>query len=241
MKVNYIHDFNQNTEEEFLGIQNRLKENINIHSKVDLKHIKVCAGIDIAYWEKNNETFGACSIVIIDFETKEILEKVYSVGKIFVPYVAGFLAFRELPLILEAIEKITVEPDVFIFDGNGYLHHNNMGIATHAGLFFNKPTIGVAKTYLKIDKVDFIMPENEVGAYTDIIVKDKVYGRAVRTSKNAKPIFVSCGNNIDIDSCYEIAMRLLSKDSRIPIPTRLADLETHILRNKFSNEIVESK
>lgn len=241
MKVNYIHDFNQRTEEEFLNIQNSLKEKINITNKIDLENIKICAGIDIAYWEKGNETFGACSIVIIDFKTKEVLEKVYSVGKINVPYVAGFLAFRELPLILEAIEKITIEPDVFIFDGNGYLHHNNMGIATHAGLFLNKPTMGVAKTYLKINKVDFIMPGNEIGAYTDITVNQKVYGRSVRTSKNVKPIFVSCGNNIDIHSCYEIAMKLVSKDSRIPVPTRLADLETHVLRNKFCNESVADK
>ncbi|MBU3129792.1 endonuclease V [Clostridium tagluense] len=233
MKVNYVHDFNQKTEEEFLNIQNNLKERINVTNKIDLENIKVCAGIDIAYWEKNNETIGACSIVIIDFQTKKVLEKVQSVGKIEVPYIAGFLAFRELPLILEAVEKITVEPDIFIFDGNGYLHHNNMGIAAHAGLFLNRPTIGVGKTYFKIDKVDFIMPENEVGAYTDIVVKNKVYGRAVRTSKSVKPIFISCGNNIDLNSCYEIVMNLLSQDSRIPIPTRLADLETHVLRQEY--------
>ncbi|MBZ9623188.1 endonuclease V [Clostridium sp. FP2] len=233
MKVNYVHDFNQKTEEEFLNIQNNLKEKINITNKIDLENIKVCAGIDIAYWEKNNETIGACSIVIIDFQTKKVLEKVQSVGKIEVPYIAGFLAFRELPLILEAVEKITVEPDIFIFDGNGYLHHNNMGIAAHAGLFLSRPTIGVGKTYFKIDKVDFIMPENEVGAYTDIVVKNKVYGRAVRTSKSVKPIFISCGNNIDLNSCYEIIMNLLSQDSRIPIPTRLADLETHVLRQEY--------
>lgn len=233
MKVNYIHDFHQKTEEEFLKIQNSLKEKININNKIDLEEIKICAGIDIAYWEKDTETFGACSIVIIDFKTKEVLEKVHSVGKIEVPYVAGFLAFRELPLVLKAVENITIVPDIFIFDGNGYLHYNNMGIATHAAFFLNKPTMGIAKTYLKVDKVNFNMPEDEVGAYTDIVINDKVYGRAVRSRKNTKPIFISCGNNMDLDSCYQIAMRLLSKDSRIPIPTRLADLETHILREKY--------
>lgn len=233
MKINYLHNFNQKTEEEFLKIQNNLKKNINLVNKLNFKQIRICAGIDIAYWEKNGATFGACSIVVIDFETKSVLEKVYSVGKIEVPYVAGFLAFRELPLILEAAKNITIDPDVFIFDGNGYLHYNNMGIATHAAFFLNKPTMGIAKTYLKIDKVDFTMPENEVGAYTDIIIKDKVYGRAVRTRIDAKPIFVSCGNDIDLETCYKIAMHLLSKDSRVPVPTRLADLETHILREKY--------
>ncbi|MBC2580953.1 hypothetical protein HGI79_11770 [Clostridium sp. DJ247] len=76
--------------------------------------------------------------------------------------------------ILKAAKKITVAPDIFMFDGNGYLHHNNMRIATHASSFLNKPTIGVAKSYLKINNVDFTMPENKVAAYTDIVIGGRV-------------------------------------------------------------------
>lgn len=95
-------------------------------------------------------------------------------GEIKVPYIPGFLAFRELPLVIEALKKLVVEPDIFIFDGNGYLHFNHMGIATHAAFFLDKPTIGVAKSYLRVNGVDFDMPDNEKGSYTDIIINEEV-------------------------------------------------------------------
>ena len=64
----------------------------------------------------------------------------------------GFLAFRELPLILKTAKLLETRPDIYIFDGNGYLHPRHMGIATHASFYLNKPTIGIAKTYLRTDK-----------------------------------------------------------------------------------------
>lgn len=100
-------------------------------------------------------------------------------------------------------------------------------------LFLGKPTIGIAKTYLKIKGYDFVMPENEVGAYTDILIDGEVYGRALRTRRDVKPIFLSCGNYIDLDSSYQITMSLINQESRLPIPVRLADLETHVLRTFY--------
>lgn len=109
-----------------------------------------------------------------------------------------------------------------------------MGIATHASFYLNKPTIGVAKSYLKIKGIDFIMPENLVGAYTDIIIDNEVYGRTLKTTQNVKPIFVSCGNWIDIDTSIEIVMNCINNESRLPIPVRLADIETHKMRKQLS-------
>lgn len=235
MEIKYIHDFNDCSEESFVKIQNELKDKIQLKNAFDLEKINICAGVDLAYWDKDGKNYAACSIIVMNYNTKEIIEKVYSVGEIKVPYIAGFLAFRELPLVLEAAEKISVEPDIFLFDGNGFLHYNNMGIATHASFFLNKPTIGIAKSYLKVNKVDFKMPKNEAGAFEDIIINGQVYGRAVITKKDVKPIFVSCGNYIDMESSYKIAMDLISKESKLPVPVRLADLETHVLRHNQRN------
>ncbi|WP_252250555.1 endonuclease V [Clostridium sp. ZBS13] len=235
MKINFIHDFNVNSEEEFSKIQKRLAKNITLRNSFYIYDIKTCAGVDLAYWIKDEEEYAACCIVIIDYKTKEVLEKVYSYGKINEPYIPGYLAFRELPLIIKAVEKLKIEPDIFIFDGNGYLHFNHMGSATHASFFLNKPTIGVAKSYLKIKGTDFEMPKEEIGSYNDIIIDDEVYGRVLRSRSNVKPIFISCGNYIDLDTSTEIIINLLNKESRIPIPVRLADLETHIVREKLEN------
>ena len=123
-----------------------------------------------------------------------------------------------------------------MFDGNGYLHYSHMGIATHASFYLEKPTIGIAKSYLKIKNTEFVMPENSAGSYTDIVIKGEVYGRVLRTRKDVKPVFVSCGNWIELDTAVNISMNFINGESRLPVPVRLADLETHIMREKLSQK-----
>lgn len=221
----------ENLTERYTAIQSELANQIslkNVHTS-----IQYCAGVDVAYLEIANTEWGICSIVVIDFATKTVIEKTSYIGKVTVPYIPGYLAFRELPLVIEATNQLATKPDVYLFDGNGYLHPRHMGIATHASFYLNKPTIGIAKSYYKIDNVDFIMPKNEAGAYEDIIIRNEVCGRVLRTRENVKPIFISCGNDIELALTTEITMDLINKESRIPIPVRLADLETKRLRKQL--------
>ncbi|MFJ8103752.1 endonuclease V [Lysinibacillus sp. NPDC096212] len=210
--------------------QNELRKRISLQNNFSNDQIQLVAGVDIAYWGENNKEYGACCIQVIDFSSKKIVEQVEYINEITIPYISGFLAFREVPLVLEAVKKLRTDPDIYMFDGNGYLHSRHMGIATHASFFLEKPTIGVAKTYYKIENTDFIMPENITGAFTDIVIDGEVYGRALRSRKDVKPIFVSCGNEIDLDTATNITMHFIKKDSRLPIPTRYADLATHQAR-----------
>lgn len=224
------------SEEECKAIQENLCDKIVMETQFELESIKNIAGVDLAYWEKDSVEYAVCCIVVIDAKSKEVIENIHSVGKIDFPYIAGCLAFRELPLVLEAIKKLNNQPDLYVFDGNGYLHPRHMGIATHASIYLQKPCIGVAKSYYKIDDTDFDMPENLDGAYTDIIIKNVIYGRALRTHKDVKPIFLSIGNYIDLDTSTQIINSLITNESRIPIPTRLADLETHKMRSFYKTE-----
>ena len=218
-------------QEEFLRQQNELRGRIEPVDKFDMDTVKLVAGVDLAYWNKGDEEYAVCCIVVIDFDTHKVIENKHYSGKIEVPYMPGFLAFRELPLILKTAELLENCPDIFIFDGNGYLHPRHMGIAAHASFYLNKPTVGIAKTYFRVDKkTDYIEPENEAGSYTDIVIDGEVYGRALRTHKDVKPIFISIGNFISLDTSCALALKLTDKESHIPIPTRLADLETHIAR-----------
>ncbi|MEH7050879.1 endonuclease V [Bacillus pseudomycoides] len=237
MEVREIHSCHLHSEKEFSEIQDKLIHRIELKNNFHLEDVSLIAGVDLAYWEKDDKHYGTCCIVVIDYHTKKEVEKVYSYGEVTVPYIPGFLAFRELPLVIEAAKKLTSNPDIFMFDGNGYLHYKHMGIATHASFFLQKPTIGVAKSYLKIKDVDFIMPENKAFTFSDIMIDDEVYGRVLRTKENVKPIFVSCGNNIDLDTSVQIVSNLIGKESRLPIPVRLADLETHkVRRDKREND-----
>ena len=227
-------EFFDDKQSELLERQNALKEKINCSDKFKLSDIKKVAGVDLAYWEENEEEYAVCCIVVIDMDTHEVVETKHTSGRITVPYIQGFLAFRELPLVEKTAALLESNPDIYIFDGNGYLHPRHMGIATHASFFLGKPTIGIAKTYFRVDKkTDYIEPDSEAGSYTDIVIDGEVYGRALRTHTNVKPVFVSIGNDISLDTAMNIAMSLVTEESHIPIPTRLADLETHVQRNEL--------
>lgn len=220
-----------NKEEKYLEIQNELKNKISLSDSFQMSDLKTIAGVDLAYWEKDGIEYAVCCIIVIDYNTHDILEKKQFSGKIDVPYTPGFLAFRELPLVLKTAELLEIQPDIFMFDGNGYLHPRHMGIATHASFYLHKPTIGVAKTYFRVDKkTDYIEPAKAAGSFTDIVINGEVYGRALRTHESIKPVFVSVGNRISLDTACTIALNMTNKESHIPIPTRLADLETHIAR-----------
>lgn len=216
-----------------IEIQTKLSRKIKLINCCNVSDINKIAGVDLAYWKEKEEEYAVCCIVVLDRDTKEMAESQYSFGRIRIPYIPGCLAFRELPLILETVQKLNITPDLYMFDGNGYLHPRHMGIATHASFYLKKPTIGVAKSYYKINGVDFDIPSNEKNAYTDIIINGEIYGRALRTVKDVKPIFISAGNYIDLDTTTKIVCEFINKESHIPLPTRLADIATHKMRKKL--------
>lgn len=222
------------SEELFKVEQEKWIPGISLKNNFQLADIGLVAGVDIAYWSEGEADFGVCCIVVMDYISKQIIEEVEYYGQIDVPYIPGYLAFRELPLVKEAVKKLESKPDLYMFDGNGYLHFRNMGIATHASFYLNKPTIGVAKSYLRIKEIDYKMPTNEVGDFTFIKVNEEIYGAALRTRKNVKPIFVSCGNWIDLETSIKITLHFIEKSSRLPITTRFADIATHESRRKYS-------
>lgn len=236
MNINMIHDLENLTLDTIKEHQEKLKSKIDLTNKIQIEDIKICAGVDIAYWEKDNTSYGVCSIVLIDFKSKKVLDKVSSFGEITADYIAGYLTMRELPLIMEAVKNIPphLEPDLFMFDGNGILHPKSMGIATHASFFLDKPTIGVAKSYLRISDIDYTQPPNNEFAYTNIEIDNEIRGVAFRSHKDTKPIFISPGNFIDIESAILCTKELMTKESKLPITTRYADLETHILRDLYN-------
>lgn len=218
---------------DFLEIQNNLKNKISCNDNFNISALNTVAGVDLAYWNDSDKEYAVCCIVVIDIKTHNIIEKKQYSGEINVPYLPGFLAFRELPLVLKTVESLENIPDIYMFDGNGYLHPRHMGIASHASFYLNKPTIGVAKTYFRINNTDYSEPQEKAGSYTDIVIDNETYGRVLRTHDNVKPVFLSVGNNISLDTATKLTLNLVDKESHIPIPTRLADLETHIARREI--------
>lgn len=221
--------------EDAVRIQTELWPKVVQSGSRKAEDFETVAGVDLAYWKEGEQEYAVCCIVVLEQKTRQVLESRSSFGKVEVPYIPGCLAFRELPLILETVKQLTALPDLYMLDGNGCLHPRRMGIATHASFYLDRPTIGVAKHYYKIDGAECSMPENEPFAYTDIRVDGETYGRILRTVKDVKPVYVSVGNYIDLDTATELVCRIVDRESRIPMPTRLADLETHRRRKELQS------
>ncbi|MDW0117751.1 endonuclease V [Sporosarcina thermotolerans] len=235
MKIYPVHPLTINPSE-FISIQEKLAAQVDVSRQIYFHDIQTVAGVDVAYSNANGKEMGFCHIAVFDLSTMEIMERAESLGHITVLYMPGFLAFRELPLIIEAASQLKNSPDLFLFDGNGILHPRRMGIATHASFFLGIPTIGVAKTYFKVGDSELTEPDQEKGSFTDIIESGEIIGRVLRTSESVKPVFISPGNQIDMDSSTRIALALTGYESRLPIPVREADIAARVMRQKWRED-----
>ena len=148
----------------------------------------------------------------------ELVETASASQKLTFPYIPGLLSFREAPVCIAAVEKLKKQPDVFMIDGQGIAHPRRLGLAAHLGLFFDKPTIGCAKSRLT---GSFEEPSPEKGAHSPLIDGKDVIGAVVRTRTNVKPVFVSVGNKCLLKDAIEITLACTTK-YRLPEPTRLA-------------------
>ena len=120
-------------------------------NKIDINNLHTIAGVDLAYWKKEGKEYACCCIVAIDYESKAVVEKKYCIGEVNIPYISGCLAFREYELVERTISLLENQVELFVFDGNGYLHPRHMGLATYAGIMLNVPSIGIAKSFSKTD------------------------------------------------------------------------------------------
>ena len=195
------------------------------------KQPKLIAGIDCAFSKDGKKIIAA--VVVLKPPDFTPVETASALRKVTFPYIPGLLSFREAPVCIAAVEKLKTTPEIFIIDGQGIAHPRRLGLAAHLGLFFDKPTIGCAKSRLT---GFFEEPPPEKGAYS--LLKDKanvkhkaghqphssrneVIGAVVRTRTNVKPLFVSVGNKCLLKDAIKITLRCTTK-YRLPEPTRLA-------------------
>lgn len=68
-------------EEKYVKIQYELQKQIDFHNRVNIEMIKNVAGVDLAYWKVNGEEYAACCIVVLNYTTKEVVEKNILWGK----------------------------------------------------------------------------------------------------------------------------------------------------------------
>jgi len=182
----------------------------------DGRVVSTVAGTDVGFPDK--QTVRAAVVVLTWPDLKVVATHVITQPCIF-PYVPGLLAFREIPGLLSALEGIDDEPDVIFCDAQGIAHRRRMGLAAHVGILLDRPVIGCAKSVLY---GKFAGPSDERGSHSHMFDdQGEIIGAAVRTRHAVKPVYVSIGNRIDLDTAIDMVLECSPK-YRIPIPLRLA-------------------
>ncbi|GAA2209390.1 endonuclease V [Nonomuraea monospora] len=200
------------------SIQDRLRGEVELTGP---DTFALVAGLDVHY--RGDDALTA-AVVVLDAGTLEPVEEVVAHGETAFPYVPGLFAFRELPALVAALEQLTVTPDLLVCDGHGLAHPRGFGLACHLGVLTGLPSLGVGKT-------PFVgthePPGPGRGAWAPIIHEGAAVGRALRTQRGVKPVYVSQGHRISLDVASSQVLHL-TPHYRLPEPIRHAD---HLARH----------
>ena len=174
-------------------------------------------GADVGFEQEGEVTRAA--MVLLSYPSLELVE--YQVARVAttMPYIPGFLSFRETPALLAAWELLSQKPNLLFVDGHGISHPRRLGVASHFGLLVDVPTIGGAKKRLcgKFGPLG-----DEPGALAPLLDKGEQLASVLRSKTRCNPLFVSTGHRVGLDSALMWVERCL-KGYRLPEPTRWAD------------------
>jgi len=193
-----------------------------IIQKDQFNEVNFIAGVDVAYVKNSNHLVAA--VVILETNTLKVID--HSVYKDIArfPYIPGLFSYRELPPLIKAYKNLKIKPDIIVVDGHGIAHPRRFGLACHLGLELNVPTIGCAKSKLIGKYQD---PSVKKGSQSNLTDNGETIGRVVRTQTNIKPVFVSIGHKISLESAVDWILKV-SPNYRLPETTRLADQQVKL-------------
>ena len=201
--------------QEAIATQNRLRGQVITTDQFET--IVTVAGVDAGFEQEG--TIIRAAVVVLQLPDLTLLEQAIAYRPTTFPYVPSLLSFREMPTVLDALSKLTLEPDLILCDGAGIAHPRRLGIASHLGVMINKPTIGVAKSRL-LGTYDELPPEK--GAWMPLMDRGERIGAVLRSREGTKPLYVSAGHRISLETAVDYVLQCTPK-YRLPETTRLAD------------------
>jgi deoxyribonuclease V len=201
------------TPEEAARIQTELRTRLIL--TWDKRPVTTVGGVDVSI--KTESTRAA--IVVLSYPDLTPQESVLADSPLIFPYIPGLLAFREGPAILAAWAKLQNKPDLLMFDGQGIAHPRGVGIASHMGLWLERPTIGVAKSRLYGRHAEV---GSARGDRADLLDKQgNIIGTVLRTRERTNPLYISPGHLMDVEAATEFVLACC-RGYRLPEPTRWA-------------------
>lgn len=203
-------------------LQDELAPRVVEGPPLDLSKVRYVAGTDVS--TQGDEGFA--TVVVLTFPELDVVEVQGHEAPLSFPYVPGLLAFREIPPVVGALEKVETPVDAIIFDAHGLAHPRGLGLASHLGLFLDVPTVGCAKSRL-VGRYE--EPGPEKGDTSDLVNRGRVIGKVVRTRRNVSPVYVSVGDKIEPGSAVELVLACCTR-YRLPETTRAAHDAANRLR-----------
>ncbi|UCD70841.1 MAG: deoxyribonuclease V [Syntrophobacterales bacterium] len=222
MRVRSLHPWNVNYREA-IRIQEKLRAEISLINSA--REVRSIAGADVSYSRDGGEAVAA--MVVLSYPDLDPIDEAFSWGKISFPYIPGLLSFREAPLIIEAFQRLQRIPDVVLYDGQGIAHIRSFGLAAHMGVLLDLPSVGCAKKKLV---GDFGEVGLHAGSTTSLKIDGKIVGAVIRTRRGVKPVFVSPGHRIDLQSSIGLVLKTC-RGFRLPEPIRRAHLMVKRIRS----------
>ena len=202
------------TPKEAIALQQRLRRRVVTEDRFGtIRHV---AGVDVGFEADGAVTRAA--VVVLAFPALTPVDQAIARLPTRFPYVPGLLSFREIPAILAALKKLKTRPDLLLVDGHGLAHPRRFGIACHLGLYTDFPAIGVAKSLLVGEHR--AVPRTR-GRWTPLINAGDTIGAVLRSRAGVKPIYVSPGHRVSLESAVELVMACV-KRYRLPETTRCA-------------------
>lgn len=203
------------TAEEALAVQERLRGLVDLAD--DLPELPpTVTGLDVAY---DGADGIAAAVVTLETAGLTVIEERTHRARAVFPYEPGLFAFRELPPLLAALERLDHEPDVLVCDGHGLAHPRRFGLACHLGVLTGRPAFGVGKTRF-VGAHDG--PAASRGASVPLVDAGEEVGAVLRTQDGVKPVYVSAGHRIGLAHACRLTLALTPR-YRLPETTRRAD------------------
>jgi deoxyribonuclease V len=211
MEITVPHSWQVSTAEA-KDIQLSLREKVSFEPDFDV--VGTVAGVDVGM----DGDLAKAAVVVLSYPDLAPVEQAVAQAQAAMPYIPGFLAFREAPAVIAACEELETEPDLLIFDGQGVAHPRRLGIASHVGVILDKPSIGCAKSRLCGTHHE---PAPEAGSYVHLHDGEEIIGAVVRTRSHVSPVYVSVGHRIDLETAIKYVIACC-KGYRLPETTRYA-------------------
>ena len=215
MRVQHLHSW-QLSIAEARELQRRLAPQVSPVNELITPDL--VAGVDISAQSSRGIARGAA--VVLRYPELTVVETAIVEAELGFSYVPGLLSFREAPLILAALAKLSVTPQLILVDGQGIAHPRRLGLASHLGIFAGLPTVGCAKSIL-CGRHGPLSPE--IGSQAELVDNGEVVGAALRTRSGVKPVYVSIGHKVDLPTAIYWVMQCC-RGYRLPEPCRLAHL-----------------